>query len=306
MNDQATTEPIEWRALSGSSSFQSEITHLKNQKGDTLYVKRVRFSAHPKKTIFFLHDVLDHHDRYAKAIIDHFKKLNFSDELVFLDYPGHGLSSGTRGHFDSIDELVENFILILNTVKHSGSFLFWGHGVGALLALHFCLYGKALVYQDLMKDFKGIIAANFYFELAGRLNPMIKLLEVVERNEALSVSHVKLNRLILGKDQSYQRSVQENYEADPLVIHRMSYQAYKAIEGLASRISQKAYFIDFPILFLAGKSDPLTSLEKTQLFVKSIEKKYYRLIELPDSKHDLYNDSDSGFVLKEILSWVNK
>lgn len=306
MNEQVTTEPIEWRALSGSSSFQSAIAQLKNFNGDTLYIKRIRFSKNPKKTIFFLHDVLEHHDRHANSIVEHFKDQGFSDELIFLDFPGHGLSSGTRGHFSHIEELVENFILVLTNIKHAGEFYFWGHGVGALVALHFCLYGKALVHQELMKNFKGMIAANFYFDLTSRLNPMVKLLEVVEQSDALSVSHVKLNRLIWGKDQSFQRNVQEAYEADPLVIHRLSYQAYRTIEGLAAKISQKAYFIDFPILFLAGKSDPLINLEKTQLFVKSIEKKYYRLIELPDSKHDLYNDSDSSFVLKEILNWVNR
>ncbi|MCK6594791.1 MAG: lysophospholipase [Bacteriovoracaceae bacterium] len=306
MNEQVSIDQIDWRALTGSSVFQSEITQLKNQHSDTLYIKRVRFSKNPKSTIYFFHDVLDHHDRYAKSMIEYFKQHGFQDELVFMDYPGHGLSSGTRGHLNSIDDLVENLILVLTKIPHAGSFYFWGHGLGALLGLHFCLYGKALVYQDLMKNFKGMIASNFYFEFSERLNPMIKLLEVVERNDALSVSHVKLNRLVWGKDQSYQKNVQEHYEADPLNIHRMSYQAYRTIEGLAAKISQKAYFIDFPVLFLVGKSDPLINLEKTQLFVKSIEKKYYKLIELPDSKHDLYNDTDSSFVFKEILNWVNK
>lgn len=292
-----------------------EVGHLKNENGKSLYLKRFIFAEKNKKSssaktlrLIFLHDILEHHGRYVESFHKNFSGQFPHLEIVFLDYEGHGLSNGTRGHIENLDQLVDDLVLVLENLEEVQNFYFFGHGLGALVFMRFLLFKKSIEKKHLLKGFSGLIASNFHFDFGKRINPMVKLLDFVEkRTEPLSkiqLEHVKLNRLVHGGDLSFQRDVQEKYEADPLVVHRLSYQGLRSLEHGLADISRKAYFIDFPFLCLIGKNDPLINLEKMNLFMKSIEKKHYRVIELPDSKHDLYNDNDSGFVIKEIIQWI--
>lgn len=294
-----------------------ETGHLKKTNGKSLYLKRLILESKNKKNessdeevvrFIFLHDALEHHGRYVETFQKNFAQQFSKIEIVFLDFEGHGLSNGTRGHIEDLDHLVDDLVLVLEHLPSVSNFFFFGHGLGALVFLRFLLFRKSLEKNHLLQGFKGLIASNFHFDFYKRVNPMVKLLDFVEkRTEPLSkiqLEHIKMNRLIHGKDLSFQKEIQEKYEADPLVVHRLSYQGLRTLELGLVDISRKAYFIDFPFLCLIGKNDPIINPEKLNLFMKSVEKKHYRVIELPDSKHDLYNDTDSGFVIKEIIQWV--
>lgn len=286
--------------------------NLKNAQSKGIYLKRIFIGSNKPekitKRIVFLHDLLEHHGRYEECILANKQLWNSSVEIIFLDFAGHGLSSGSRGHIESLDYLVDDLILVLQNLDPIKELYFFGHGIGALVFLRFLLFKKAIEHSSLLNGFSGLIASNFYFDLSKRINPMTKILDLIEKRSVatsqIQLEHIKLNRLIHGVDQSFQKEVQEKYEADPLVVHRLTYRGYRAIEEGILEISRKAYFIDFPFLCLIGKNDPIINAEKMQLFMKSIEKKHYRVIELPDSKHDLYNDTDSSFVFKEIINWV--
>lgn len=291
-----------------------DVGHLKSETGKSIYLRRVRVGealkhkAQDRTRIVFLHDMLEHHGRYIETFKKNFSNIFLNLEIIFIDFPGHGLSNGTRGHFESLDSLVDDLGCVLDGLDPSLNFYFIGHGLGALVFLRFLLFKNAQKNKHLLNGFKGLVASNFYFDFSKRINPMVKILDLVEkRTKTLSqihVDHIKLNRLIHGEDLSYQREVQEKYEADPLVVHRMSYHSLRSMEQGIIEISHKAYFLDFPFLCLMGKNDPIINSDKLNLFMKSIEKKFCRVIELPDSKHDLYNDNDSSFVIKEIVQWM--
>ena len=294
-----------------------EISHLKKESGKSLYIKRLTIIGNHKKKenkspnpirFIFLHDVLEHHGRYLENFQKNFSVADRDLEFIFLDFEGHGLSNGTRGHLEDLDHLVDDLVLLLNNLETSNEFYLFGHGLGALVFLRFLLFKKSIEHGHLLNGFRGLIASNFYFDFGQRINPMVKLLDFLEKKSTplskIQLEHIKLNRVIHGIDLSFQKNIQEKYEADPLVVHRLSYQGLRAIEQGIVEIAKKAYFIDFPFLCLIGKNDPIINSEKLNLFMKSVEKKHYRVIELPDSKHDIYNDNDSGFVIKEILQWV--
>ncbi len=289
--------------------------HFKNSKGNSLYLKRFVVNASVKKRdnketirILFLHDILDHHDRYFDVFNQKFNGTFNSLEFVFLDIEGHGLSNGTRGHVDNIDDLVTDVFEILSRLEKVDHLYFFGHGFGALIFLRFLLFNRTKEKNELLVKFKGLIASSFYFDFENILNPMIKILNYIEKRTtpmtSIQMSHIKMNRLIHGHDLSHQREVQEKYESDPLVVHRLSFNGLRVIEEALKEIIHKAYFIDFPFLCLVGKNDPLINHQKINLFMKSVEKKHFQVIELSDSKHDIYNDTDSGFVIKEIIQWI--
>ncbi len=278
--------------------------HVKNDQGLSLYIKHIKSVGKNKKTLFFIHDVLDHHERYLNSLLMFQEVYGNNIEIFMLDIQGHGLSSGSRAHFQSMNQLSSDFLTVLRKLSIENDFFLWGHGLGAMVFLNLLLGKKIKENYGQLQYFKGLVASSFYYILERRLHPVAKLLEVVKRNPALSVDTVKVNRLIHGNDLSFDRKIAENYEADPLVVHRISYKVYKEIEETLDLLIKKAYFIDFPILILSGKSDELINHEKLSIFAKSIEKKYSSILELSDSKHDLYNDIDSKYILKEINQWM--
>ncbi len=286
--------------------LEQSIAQLKISNEISLHIRKVQLGKNPICNILFSHDILDHHGRVLDSFVRNFKKLNIEISLYFYDLRGHGLSSGHRGNIHQIEESIEDFSKVLNFINPDKNFYFWGHGFGALICYHYFLYGHALSDSSLLKNFKGIIASNFYLDFSSRSNPMLKILDFLKDKNVKSIPPVKINRLIFGRDQSLHQKVCENYETDPLVVHRMSYQTERMIEKAVLDLSRKAYFIDFNTLMIRSSGDPLVNHEKYQLFVKTLEKKYYKLIDLSDAKHDLYNDPDSSYIFKEVLNWIKK
>ncbi len=298
----STDKNIIWYEIDSEQS----ITQLKISPEISIHLRRVQLGKEPRRSIIFAHDILDHHGRFLDSFIENFKKMKADASLYFFDLRGHGLSSGHRGNIHHIEESIGDFSRILNSLKPEGDLYFWGHGFGALIFYHYFLYGHALSDTPLLKNFKGIIGSNFYLDFSERSNPMLKILDFLKDKNVKSIPPVKINRLIYGRDQSLHQKVCEEYESDPLVIHRMSYQTQRMIEKAVLDLSRKAYFIDFKTLMIRSSGDPLIHHEKYQVFVKTLEKKYYRLIDLSDAKHDLYNDPDSSYIFKEVLNWIVK
>jgi len=76
-----------------------------------------------------------------------------------MDFMGHGLSSGTRGHFDDFDNLVDDVMFMLSHLEKQKDeqWILLGHGLGGVTILD--LMGQ---YQHLVSPLVDkIILSNF-------------------------------------------------------------------------------------------------------------------------------------------------
>src|SRR5690606_14747802 len=134
-------------------------------------------------TIFLFHDVASYHGRFAN-MIKWFQGQHPEINFVMMDFLGHGLSSGTRGHIASFNDLVSDvaYVFANEEKKPQERWIALGQGVGALSLL------------DLLNRFdesiKGkidqLVLSNFVLNFSSALmRAQNKLLESVFPLEAL-------------------------------------------------------------------------------------------------------------------------
>ena len=199
----------------------------------------------------FLHDIFDYHSRYT-FLQDHFLSL-FEENLAFswIDFKGHGLSSGTRGHVDNFDEYIDDLEAYLALVDNDSRLgevplIIVAQGLGALVTIR---------HHQLNREREA-----HYLSGTVLINPLIKLkfqfpdwLSSVLTRLDYPLSHLKWPQQFSGKDfLCHQRDI-ERYDSDPLVLDYLTLGAMKEIQRVALEVSDAAYFFDFPSLFLLSE-----------------------------------------------------
>ncbi|MGZ3807283.1 MAG: alpha/beta hydrolase [Bacteriovorax sp.] len=161
---------IHWKRLNDDvsvghfSSCSPSIGHNASQ----VYVKShqaLGLDSEKSIKVFLLHDIGQHHGRY-QSFIDWARRENPAISFVAMDFVGHGLSSGTRGHFEKFDHLVNDFHFLLTQMEKksddSEKWIVIGHGLGGLVALD--LVNR---FQDSKEHrIDGLVLSNFIFQLS--------------------------------------------------------------------------------------------------------------------------------------------
>lgn len=268
-----------------------------------LYVKH--FEASEKKadpiTVFLLHDLCQYHGRFMHFIEwmkEHYPSVSF----VALDFVGHGLSSGTRGHFDKFDYLVNDFHNLLNyTEKKKGERWFvLGHGMGGLVVLDLInRFHESAGYR-----LDGLILSNFVLKFQSLILQMEEQLLSEKNIFKKIISQTRLARFFMGKDLLTDPLDILTYEQDPLIIHRPTLNSVKELQRKTQTIYQDSYFIERPVLMLKSEFGNALSSDGMDYFAKGIKKEL--LIEKKYSlmKHDLYNEREKEIVYSDILNWI--
>ncbi|MFD0524453.1 alpha/beta fold hydrolase [Paractinoplanes durhamensis] len=102
----------------------------------------------PRAALVFLHGFGEHtglYHRYAAELGAH------GIDLWALDEIGHGLTEGSRGHFGSLDDLVQNARVLASLAREHGiPLVVGGHSLGSLVA----------VLTALEEDFRGVVVSG--------------------------------------------------------------------------------------------------------------------------------------------------
>jgi alpha-beta hydrolase superfamily lysophospholipase len=299
MQSNIEKEKIRWKELSKGISvaqFSSKLTHQQ------IYVKKISATKKSKKpiTIFLFHDLASYHGRFM-SFVNWFKSHNHEITFIMMDFLGHGLSTGTRGHIESFDELVQDVAKLFGMVekKSDETWIALGHGIGALSLLDLINRCDDAVKGKIDK----LILSNFVLHFSSpMLNIQNKLLQnVLSLGDVLKTMrpleiYLPNEMLTFGREQIL-------YSKDPLIVRKPTFQTFKSINSKAQSIYQDAYFLDKPTLLLESTSPYLThrGMESFSKGFKKdllVEKKYSNL------KHDLYNERDNSNVFNDIAEWV--
>lgn len=267
-----------------------------------IYVKHFAAKEIVEKpiTIFLLHDLCQYHGRFMH-FIDWMRQRFPSISFVAMDFVGHGLSSGTRGHFEKFDYLVNDFhqLLKLMNKKNGERWIGLGHGLGGLVLLDFINR-----FQTQGERIDGLILSNFIFKFQSFILQMDD--HVLDEKNFVKkiISLTRPSRFNSGKEILSDPVDRLSYDQDPLIVHRPTLKCVKEIQRKMQTIYQDAYFIDRPVLLLRSEGGQPRSLSGIDYFAKGIKKdlmteKKYSLL-----KHDLYNERERELVYSDILSWI--
>ncbi|MDO9184271.1 MAG: alpha/beta hydrolase [Bacteriovorax sp.] len=259
--------------------------------------------ASKKIKVFLLHDIGQHHGRFSN-FIDWTRHNNPGVSFVAMDFSGHGLSSGTRGHFDKFDYLVNDFLYLVTQMKKSNEqnekWIVVGHGLGGLVVLD--LLNRFQSQVEKLID--GLILSNFILKFK---SPVLKLeQQMIGALNGISefFAHSRPYRLLRGPELLSCPDAILSYEQDPLLIHRPTLKSLSEIQNKIINIYQDSYFLDIPIMLLeSGKGDQ-PEAQGISYFARGIKKDLLTEKKYSLMKHDLYNELDREIIFCEIMNWM--
>lgn len=295
-----------WKELSAGV----RVSHFTSVHGKShqIYVKMMesKLSIKPTVKIFLFHDISSYHGRFL-GLIEWFLVQHPHVSFVMMDFLGHGLSSGSRGHipdFKTLSQDAETLFKIIQRdfgKEENERWVALGHGMGGLVVLDLMNRGDEKVRSSIDQ----LILSNFV------LNFNSKLLQV--EGQLLSkfsffrdtIAHIRPVEIYGAQDMLTHAKEQADYLEDPLLNRKPTYQSLKSLAEKVKSVYQDAYFLDKATLLLKSESHymPFHGMEAFSKGLKKellIEKRYSNL------KHDLYNERENVMVFNDISEWVKK
>jgi len=248
----------------------------------------------PGATILIVHGLGEHIHRFEHLA----KRYNDAGMAVAgFDHPGHGQSSGKRGHARNLDDLLANIHQMVAEVKkrHPDTPIFLhGQSMGGNLALHYGLRHPEAI--------RGIIASSPWIQLAFP-DPAAKvaigrLLRGIWPSLALStgLDARKISRI---------PEVVQAYKTDPLVHDKISAALGMTILDAAAVLHELAGAYPVPLLLLHGDADGLTSHSASAAFAQRVNGDV-TFHSWPGAYHELHNEPEQAAVFAVGLDWLRR
>ena len=270
---------------------------LKSKDDIDFFVRGWEPEQKPKAVVALVHGLGEHTGRYehvAKAMTE------AGYAITSFDLRGHGKSSGIRGHFPSLDAVMQDikdfFIFLTDRYPNTPQFLY-GHSLGGLLVLTYALKNKTAL--------KGVIATG-----AGLRSPiheqkmkiiMAKLLGSLAPSTLIASG---LETAAISQDQN----IVDIYIKDPLVHDRISLGFGKAGLNATDFVWSHAEEFSVPLLIMHGTADRITSPHGSADFAKLAAKnnKDVTLKLWEGMYHEVHNEPDKEQVLRFIIDWLDR
>lgn len=289
---------IEWKIINDRIS----IAHFMSEQDDQLiYVKKwhAKSNSVKEKVIFLFHDLCQYHGRF-ESLINWIQTNDSSISFVAMDFVGHGLSSGTRAHFDQFDILVKDIFYLLTheTKNENQEWIILAHGLGGLCILdlvnkypaHFSGKINAVIISNFIFNFNSNAYWDFLSKKLSQLSftSRVRFLKIFEGHEITSDNHEATL-----------------FEKDSLIVHRPTRASLLAVKEKSANVYRDAYFLDWPILVLQSGNDKYLLSQGMEYFLKGIKKNLLTEKHYSNLKRDLYNEKYKELVFNDLLEWIN-
>ena len=251
-------------------------------------------TAEPKAVIMLIHGLGEHSARYD-AIGNYFIENRFAMESI--DLPGHGKSSGKRGHIDKFSDFISaaNHLLSLISKKYPNKPIFLlGHSMGGLIS--------TLLLFDKQHLFSGALLSGAAIQHPNEPNRWILKVISAISHLAPKIGILKLDFTAISRDQN---EIQK-YINDPLV-NKGKLSASLLVEMFKTmRISkERANEIKLPIRIMHGEADTMTAPEGSQYLYDHISSADKILKLYDEMYHEIFNEPGAEKIYTEIVDWLN-
>ena len=266
-----------------------------NKQGMNFYIQGWEPEQTPKAVVALIHGLGEHTGRYAHV------GQAFTDSgyaIIGFDLRGHGKSDGARGHFPSLDAVMQDmdefFGFLRERYQKNSSFFIYGHSLGGLLTLTYVLKKKP--------DVKGVVVTSPGLRSALQDQKvkitMAKILGTITPTFTLASG---LDVKTLSRDQA----IVDAYVNDPLVHDKTSTSFGKSSLGAIDFAFAHASEFGASLLVMAGSEDKLVYPRGAQDFVKLVRGDV--TFKMWDGMyHEIHNEFGKEEVLKVAIQWMDK
>ena len=287
-----------------------------------LACREYRPEGEPLGIVQVIHGVAEHQGRYASFA-------RFLAEKGFVAYtsdlPGHGPTAAENGSLGRFPQggwmrVAETQHALMQRAKGAWpgkpAFLF-GHSMGSFLArtciirwpgeLQGCIIcGTGHQTRPLVRA--GNAAAGLSVKLKGESRPSEFLRKLAFGSYNRRIPDAASPNAWLSRD----RAVTEAYDADPLCGFTPSAglmrEMMRGIRYITDPEKQKRMDKDLPILFIAGKEDPVgeygAGVRRAHTSFRRAGMQHTEMILYPDGRHEILNELDRDTVYADVLVWL--
>jgi alpha-beta hydrolase superfamily lysophospholipase len=275
-------------------TFESK---FEGRNGLSFYVQGWEPDAQPKAVIALVHGLGEHIGRYAhvgKALTD------AGYVLIGFDLRGHGRTVSPRGHFPSLDVVMQDirqfFQFVSQRYPNMPQFLY-GHSLGGLLSLTYAVQNKM--------GLKGVMVTGAALRSALQEQKVkIAMAKVLGTLVPAAVIPSGLDATSISRD----KAVVDKYVNDPLVHDKTSLGLGKSALTAIDVCFAGAKDFSYPLLIMHGKEDKLTYPSGSEDFAKlASEKNKDVTLKLWDGLyHEIHNEPEQAEVFKVMIAWLDK
>lgn len=249
-------------------------------------------SQSPKAVVCLVHGLGEHTLRYAH-VAEVFANEGFA--MFGADLRGHGNSEGPKGHFPSIEIVLNDIDLLLDQARKRfpGLPLFlYGHSLGGILVLYYGLKRKT--------DLKGVISSSPGLHNALEKQPfkiiMAKILGSLMPANTIT-SGLDVNAI------SHDPEVIRLYKNDPLVHDKISLGFGKVMLKVTRWTLEHAGEFPLPLLLLHGMADTIAFPSGSIDFAEAMNGKC-KLATWDDAYHELHNETVKNEVIQTMTAFI--
>lgn len=243
--------------------------------------------------ILLIHGMGEHSQRYL-----HWANRFYQQGIAWygFDLPGHGLSSGLKGHFTSLDylfEAVNRQIEIVREAVGSQPLILYGHSMGGNLALQYLLHET--------HAFQFAIVTSPWIQLVHPpAAPMVYLAKMMNHLYPAFIQSSGLK----SADMSSQPRESDRYEKDPLNHKKISARAFWLVHNGGIHIENEIQRIQIPVFLTHSSDDPLTLYGATERL--GMKNKNIVFHEFSGVRHELHNDIKRDELFELEINFINK
>jgi acylglycerol lipase len=267
---------------------------LRTQEGLQLYTQGWEPGGKVRAVICLLHGLGDHSGRYA-----HLARflLPSGYAVMSFDLRGHGNSDGIRGHFPSIELVLQDVDELMAAARErypdAPEFLY-GHSLGGVLAINYVLRRKP--------ELAGVVVTSPGLRTALE-NQKVKI--ALARLLVLFAPALTLPTGLEPHALSRDTKVVVDYVQDPLVHDRASLAfANTMLEAIKWTYAHAEDF-HLPLLMMHGTADQLAYFQGSQEFARQVQGDC--TLKLWDGLyHEIHNEPEKGDVFAYLLQWLDK
>jgi len=265
---------------------------LISHDGLQLFLRIWQPKQKPLAVINMVHGLGEHGGRY-----DHWARRFIQEDMAFaaIDYRGHGLADGKRGHASSYKLLMDDIMVLLeetNRLFPGTPAILYGHSLGGNLVLSFVTQRR--------HSLKGLIATSPWLRLTH--DPPVWQ-TAIARILLPFFPGMTIPNGLDPSDLSHNPDIAKAYTSDPLVHNKISLRLYFDTQNAGHLILHKGIPVNIPALIVHGSDDRITSPRASQeLCIHCGKNVTFRLFK--DMFHELHHESCAPELFTLIKNWI--
>lgn len=253
------------------------------------------------RLLYIVHGQGEQSDRY-----EHFPFYlsGIVDAIVCIDLPGHGKSTGIRGHIENFDQYdqaaLDGFLAAQDWMRKKATRFqsHWlGHSMGGLITLR-------TLFKNSDLQISSVIASAPLLGLALPVPPLKKFF--AELFEPL-IGSVKLSNELDGSLISHDPAVGSYYQENPLNHGFVTPRFFKNLMKEMPLVQKNQGPFSYPLLLISPLADPIVSSKDGVAFFKELKMKdgnKKSLVTFPNFFHESFNELEKGRAFNALVDWL--